>query len=72
MKRLLCVATVLLLIAGCGLRAKTYMVCVGIADYDGSPFSMVFNGSAEEHIQVNFHDCAKRLESILDYLEMVV
>ena len=25
-----------------------------------------------EHIQVNFHDCAKRLESILDYLEMVV
>lgn len=46
--------------------------CVGIADYDGSPFSMVFNGSAEEHIQVNFHDCAKRLESILDYLEMVV
>ena len=46
--------------------------CVGIADYDGSPFSMVFKGSAEEHIQVNFHDCAKRLESILDYLEMVV
>lgn len=36
MKRLLCVATVLLLIAGCGLRAKTYMVCVGIADYPGT------------------------------------
>ena len=46
--------------------------CVGIADYDGSPFSMVFSGSAEDNIQVNFHDCARRLESIVNYLEMVV
>ena len=46
--------------------------CVGLKDYAGSPFSMVFKGSEEEQIQVNFHDSSKRLESIVNYLEMVV
>ncbi len=46
--------------------------CVGLQDYPGSPFSMVFKGSEEEQIQVNFHDSSKRLESIVAYLEMVV
>lgn len=46
--------------------------CVGLKDYAGSPFSMVFKGSEEEQIQVNFHDSSKRLENIVNYLEMVV
>ena len=33
MKRILCVIAAFLFVAGCGLQAKTYMVCVGIADY---------------------------------------
>lgn len=36
MKRILCVIAAFLIIAGCGLQAKTYMVCVGIADYPGT------------------------------------
>lgn len=36
MKRTLCVIAEFLLIAGCGMQAKTYMVCVGIADYPGT------------------------------------
>lgn len=46
--------------------------CVGLADYPGSPFFMVFGNSDEDNIQVNFHNSAERLENILRYLEMVV
>ena len=54
----------------CGIVPAPF--CVGISDYAASPFSMVFNGPEEENIQLNFHDCAKRLQNIVDYLEMVV
>lgn len=35
MKRIISVIAAFLLFAGCGLQAKTYMVCAGIADYPG-------------------------------------
>ncbi len=47
--------------------------CVGRCDYAGSPFGMVFTATAKpDNIQVNFHDSAKCLRSILEYLPMVV
>lgn len=36
MKRIIYLTAALLFVAVCGLQAKTYMVCVGIADYPGT------------------------------------
>ena len=47
--------------------------CIGRRDYEGSPFGMTFTTPAQaDSIQVNFHDSAKCLRSILEYLPMVV
>lgn len=47
--------------------------CIGRRDYEGSPFGMVFTTPEQTgSIQVNFHDSAKCLRSILEYLRMVV
>lgn len=44
-------AAAFLLIAGCGLQAKTYMVCVGIADYPGTKNDL--RVSADDAVTVN-------------------
>ncbi len=47
--------------------------CIGRRDYEGAPFGMTFTTPAQaDSIQVNFHDSAKCLSSILEYLPMVV
>ncbi len=47
--------------------------CIGRCDYEGSPFGMVFTTPEQsENIQMNFHDSAKCLRSILEYLPRVV
>lgn len=46
--------------------------CIGREDYDGAPFSMTFTEPGKDSIQVNFHDSAKCLRSILNYLSKIV
>ena len=47
--------------------------CIGRRDYEGSPFGMTFTTPPQTAgIQVNFHDSAKCLRSILEYMPMVV
>lgn len=46
--------------------------CIGRTDYKGSPFSMLFSAPAEDNIQVNFHDSARCLKNMLEYLKRVI
>lgn len=51
------------------VRAK---FCIGRCDYAGSPFLMTFATPSGEDMQVNFHDSAKCIRSMTEYLTKIV
>ncbi len=55
----------------CGIVPAKF--CIGVCDYAGSPFNMVFSGgSADDNAKSAFHDSAKCFQSITEYLPKVV